>query len=120
MWNVVLEHGIELVFALLGIVLTGYVTQLIDTKVKDMKLRKYVHQLNEIVIDVVGIVNQVYVDDLKGSDWSDDSKQKAFKKAKKSVMAQLPEYAIGFLTSAYGDINEVIMSKIEAEVRAEK
>ena len=120
MWNIVLEHGIELAFTLLGLGLTLYLPQLIDAKIKDIKLNKYVKQLNELVSDSVKMVNQTYVDYLRGSDWNTATKAIAFNTAKDAVLAELPKHAMKFLSSAFADIDAVINNKIESIVSTNK
>ena len=109
---------------LLG-VLTAYLVTFIKKKsialqetTKSELTRKYLELLTETVCSCVKATNQTYVDELKkNGNFTDKTAHKeAFNKTKNAVLAILNDEAKQYLTSAFGDLNELIAAKIEEEV----
>lgn len=111
------------VIPLLG-VLTAYLVTFIKKKsaalqeeTKSELTKKYLEILTETICSCVSATNQTYVDELKkNGDFSAASAEEAFNKTKEAVLAILSDEAKQFLTSAFGDLNELINSKIEEQV----
>lgn len=111
------------VIPLLG-VLTAYLVAFIKKKsaalqeeTKSELTKKYLEILTETICSCVSATNQTYVDELKkNGEFSAASAEEAFNKTKEAVLAILSDEAKQFLTSAFGDLNELINSKIEEQV----
>jgi alpha-galactosidase len=112
---------------LLG-VLTTFLVQLIRKKTQELtetesnaKTRKYIQMLSETITNCVIATNQTYVDNLKDKNAFDEAAQKeAFNKTYQSVIETLNNEAYKYLQLAYGDLEEYIKTKIEAEVNTQK
>lgn len=105
-------------FACKGVAaLAKYLTE----KTNDALVKKYLAEVSDAVQTAVSLVNQTYVDSLKqaGKFGADDQRYalaQAYAKAEELLTAE----ARDFLTRAYDDLHGYIISKIEAEVRAQK
>ena len=112
---------------LLG-VLTTFLVQLIRKKTQELtetesnaKTRKYIQMLSDTITNCVIATNQTYVDNLKDKNAFDEAAQKeAFNKTYQSVIETLNNEAYKYLQLAYGDLEEYIKTKIEAEVNTQK
>lgn len=77
--------------------------------------------LSETITNCVIATNQTYVDNLKDKNAFDEAAQKeAFNKTYQSVIETLNNEAYKYLQLAYGDLEEYIKTKIEAEVNTQK
>lgn len=127
-WISILNQIFELcIVPLLG-VLTTFLVQLIRKKTQELtetesntKTRKYIQMLSETITNCVIATNQTYVDNLKDKNAFDEAAQKeAFDKTYQTVIETLNNEAYKYLQLAYGDLEEYIKTKIEAEVNTQK
>lgn len=82
---------------------------------------KYIEEVADAVQTAVALVNQTYVDSLKQAGTFDvDAQRRALAKAYTRAEELLTAEARDFLTRAYGDLDSYIISRVEAEVRAQK
>ena len=115
------------VIPLLG-VLTTYLVEFLKTKgnqitesINNDLAAKYIRMLTEIICSCVEETNQTYVDALKKAGTFDEKAQKeAFEKSKEAVMKILNEDAKNYLANIYGDLDKLIESMIEAQVKRAK
>lgn len=115
------------VIPLLG-VLTTYLVQFLKTKgnqitesIDNDLAAKYIRMLTETICSCVEETNQTYVDALKKAGTFDEKAQKeAFEKSKEAVMKILNEDAKNYLANIYGDLDKLIESMIEAQVKRAK
>ena len=115
------------VIPLLG-VLTTYLVQFLKTKgnqitesIDNDLAAKYIRMLTETICSCVEETNQTYVDALKKAGTFDEKAQKeAFGKSKEAVMKILNEDAKNYLANIYGDLDKLIESMIEAQVKRAK
>lgn len=127
-WTELLRQICEIcVIPLLG-VLTGYLVALINAKkneikakTKNEKVRKYIDMLSATITACVQATNQTYVEALKDKDlFNEDAQREAFQQTFNAVIGILSDEARLYLSEAYGDLDELITAKIEAEVSAQK
>lgn len=112
---------------LLG-VLTGFLVMLIKTKMNEIQNKiegtfddKYLTMLSNTITACVQATTQTYVDSLKNKNAFDAEAQKtALSLTYNAVINILSEDAKKYLTEAYGDLQQFIIQKIEAEVKANK
>lgn len=112
---------------LLG-VLTTYFIKFIQAKqveiaanTNNAKIKKYSEMLENTITACVAATQQIYVDALKDQDAFDlEAQKKAFELTYKAVIAQLTDEAQVYLYEAYGDFNEYVKQRIEAEVNFNK
>ena len=127
-WNNLLNQIFNVcLIPLLG-VLTGFLVMLIKTKMNEIQNKiegtlddKYLSMLSNTITACVLATNQTYVDGLKDKNIFDAEAQKeALHRTYEAVVTILSEDAKEYLTTAYGDFQEFIMQKIEAEVKVNK
>lgn len=124
-WLEILNQVFEVcVIPLLGI-LTTFLVMLIKTKMNEIQNKiegtlddKYLKMLSKTITTCVLATNQTYVDNLKDKNIFDAEAQKeALHRTYEAVVTILSEDAKEYLTTAYGDFQEFVMQKIEAEVK---
>lgn len=127
-WTEILQEIIQVcIIPLLG-VLTTYLVILIKNKTKQITNKtesdvadKYINMLSETITTCVIATNQTYVNNLKKDKLFDAEAQKqALQMTADAVKQILSADAQEYLTTAYGDLNALIMQKIEAEVAKNK
>lgn len=91
--------------------------ELINSKIKNEKGAKYLTEASEIVLNAVRFVFQTYVESLKKSGSFDKDVQiEALNLAKNIVLSQLSAETKTFISSNYGDLNEWLITSIEAGI----
>lgn len=127
-WTEILQEIIQVcIIPLLG-VLTTYLVILIKNKTKQITDKtnndladKYINMLSDTIQTCVIATNQTYVNNLKKEKLFDAEAQKqALQMTADAVKQILSTSAQEYLTTAYGDLNALIMQKIEAEVAKNK
>jgi len=83
--------------------------------------RKYLEAAADAISTAVTYTSQVYVDKLKETgQFTKENQQEALGIAVAQAKNLLTAEAITYLQTAYGDLNEYLKSRIEAEVRNQK
>lgn len=83
--------------------------------------RKYLEAAADAISTAVTYTSQVYVDKLKeAGQFTKENQKEALGIAVAQAKNLLTAEATAFLESAYGDLNEYLQSRIEAEVRNQK
>ena len=83
--------------------------------------KKYLAAVADAVATAVTYTSQVYVDKLKKSgQFTKENQREALGLAVAQAKNLLTVEAMAFLESAYGNLNEYLQSRIEAEVRNQK
>ena len=83
--------------------------------------RKYLETAADAISTAVTYTSQVYVDKLKeNGQFIKENQQEALGIAVAQAKNLLTAEAITYLQTAYGDLNEYLKSRIEAEVRNQK
>ena len=83
--------------------------------------RKYLEAAADAISTAVTYTSQVYVDKLKeNGQFTKENQQEALGIAVAQAKNLLTAEAAAFLENAYGDLNEYLKSRIEAEVRDQK
>lgn len=115
------------IIPLLG-VLTAYIVKYIQAKSEEIKVTndnvlvdKYVTMLSSTITSCVLATNQTYVDSLKNKNaFTKEAQETAFKMTSEAVMQILSDEAKIYLRTVYGDLDEYIVTQIEAQVKALK
>lgn len=105
-------------------ILSARLISFLQAKTKDLvssqqnaKLAKYEEKLAETISICVTATTQTYVSSLKNKNAFDKQAQiEAFNMTYDAIMAVLTDEAKSYLEEAYGDLNEYITARIEAEV----
>ena len=88
---------------------------------ESVKAKDYISEVTETIAAAVAATNQTYVDALKNAGKFDAAAQReAAQKALETCLASISPAAKAFIEAAYGDIQEYLTTKIEAEVRTQK
>ena len=123
-WTEILQEIIQVcVIPVMG-VLTTYLVILIKNKTKQITDKtnsdladKYINMLSDTIQTCVIATNQTYVNNLKKENMFNAEAQKtALSMTADTVKQILSADAQEYLSSTYGDLNALIMQKIEAEV----
>lgn len=93
---------------------------LIDEKINDSDLKKYISIAGDCVIDSVEDVAHEYVDKLSTEEWNETTKKIALMKAKETVLVNVGAAGQKVLTEALGDFDKWLDTKIRAEVQRRK
>ena len=93
----------------------------LSTQTDSELARKYLADAADAITTAVSLVNQTYVDGLKKSGtFTKKNQEEALSRAIKEAVNLMTHETIVFLKEAYGDMNDYLVSKIEAEVRLQK
>lgn len=109
-------------------VLAGYIvlylrkaSKKISNEIDNEQLRGAVNEAADAVATAVSYTSQTYVDALKKNGIFDAAAQKeALKTSLGMTISLLSATTISTLETVYGDCNNYLLGKIEAEVRAQK
>ena len=123
-WAEILQEIIQVcVVPLMGVLTTSLViliknkTKQITDKTNSDLADKYINMLSDTIQTCVIATNQTYVNNLKKENMFNAEAQKtALSMTADTVKQILSADAQEYLTATYGDLNALIMQKIEAEV----
>lgn len=95
--------------------LTTFLVSLINTKIKDAKMAKWLCQITEIILNSVKTVTQTFVDTLKKDGKFDkESQEEAMKRCLELIQSQLTDDAKKFIQDNFGDIKTWLKAQIES------
>lgn len=93
----------------------------LSAQVDSTKWQWYIDEIANAITAAVSATSQTYVDALKAAGKFDlEAQKEAAKKALESALASISPSAKAFIEQMYGDINEYLSTRIEAEVRKQK
>jgi hypothetical protein len=127
-WMTLLYKVIEIaIIPLLG-VLSAYVIKFINSKsaqlaakAENEKAVKYINVVNDTITSCVLATSQTYVEALKKENaFTKEAQKEAFQKTYQAVMSLLPNDTKQFLTETYSNVEEYLITKIEAAVNKTK
>lgn len=120
-WMSYLWSALGGIFTLLLIWGTLKLNQLINSKVENENVAKFLTDIAGIVSTVVGATMQTTVDNLKGTaEWTKETQDKILNDALNTCLKTLSTETKTWIEKTHGDINLYLTNKIEAEVRAQK
>ena len=118
----------DILLNILSVVVTSIILPLItyagarlitylNSKIKDEKARELLSQATVVVTNAVRAVFQTYVDSLKKSgNFGAEAQLEALNKAKDIALSQLSEEVKEYINKNYGDINNWLITQIEATI----
>jgi hypothetical protein len=127
-WMTLLYKVIEIaIIPLLG-VLSAYVIKFINSKsaqlaakAENEKAVKYINVVNDTITSCVLATSQTYVEALKKENaFTEEAQKEAFQKTYQAVISLLPNDTKQFLTETYSNVEEYLITKIEAAVNKTK
>lgn len=93
----------------------------LSAQVDSTKWQWYIDEITNAITAAVSATSQTYVDALKAAGKFDlEAQKEAAQKALESALAAISPSAKAFIEQMYGDINEYLSTRIEAEVRNQK
>ena len=93
----------------------------IGAETDSLEIKELLAEVTDAVATAVTFTSQTFVDALKKNGMFDEKAQKeALQKSLNKAISLLSESARKALNEIYGDLNEYLTSKIEAEVRNQK
>jgi hypothetical protein len=112
----------NILFSILGTVLTALgswivskLVSLINTKIKDAKLKGYLNLALNAVTNAVKATYQTYVENIKGTEfWTAEAQKKALNNAVNIIKAELGNDVKEFIENNFGDFEIWIKNQIEA------
>lgn len=105
---------------LVGWVVRKFADILAD-KIDNETANRVLSEIGEIVPDSVLYAAQVYVDGLKAAGTFDEAAQRqALSMAVKACMSRLSKKALDFIKENFGDPEEYLTGRVEAEVKRQK
>lgn len=130
-FNTTMSSVLYVVVTLILPVITGFVVNLIKTKIKESTIIKEATKNENIsnlvkdalsdVLDAVKYVNQVYTDSIKKIGKFDEEAQKeAFNRAYEAALTMISDETKKIIDEVYGSFDEWLRLKIEAAVNSEK
>jgi hypothetical protein len=93
---------------------------LIDMKVKNDDVKKYLTIAADCVVDSVEDTAHTYVDKIAEGDWDDTKKRLALETAKDQILENIGVAGQEALTDALGDFDKWLETKINAQVQRRK
>lgn len=91
--------------------------KLINNKIKDNEIAKFLAEATTIVTNAVRAVFQTYVEELKATGTFDVQSQSiALTKARQIALSQMSEEIKNFIITHYGDLNVWLNNQIEATI----
>lgn len=108
------------VIQILVAALVGYAIYRVKKAIKSDELNGYLNILQDLVINVVGEINQTTVDALKqsqGGKLTEEQKVQFYTLARERVLKQLTEAQTKALKQVYSDLDAYVQSLIEKTVR---
>ena len=127
-WMLILNQVFQVcIVPLLGLLVSFLVVWLtakkeeIKEKIQNEKAKKYLDMLNTTICECVLATNQTYVDALKDQNiFNEEAQKQALQKTYDAVIKILSEDAKEYLSTAYGDLQTLILEKIESQVKLNK
>ena len=120
-WLPYLWSALGGIFTLLLVWGTLKLNQLINSKVDNENVARFLTDITDIVSTVVGSTMQTTVDNLKGTtSWTKEAQDKILNDALNTCLKTLSTETKTWIEKTHGDINLYLTNKIEAEVRAQK
>lgn len=114
----------EIIVTLVGIVLTALaswlvalLTPLINTKIKDTRVRSLLNSALEIVGRTVKVTYQTFVSNIKGTAaWTEETQKEALRRAIETAKSQLSAEIQAYITQSGTSIDEWLRQQIEAQI----
>ena len=116
-WNEIIITLISAVATTFGAVITAWLTMLINTKVQNGKAQQYLNAALSVVRNVVKATYQTFVEGLKGGEaWTKETQKEALHKALESAKNQISLEIQDFIEKNFGDLDEWLITQIEAMI----
>ncbi len=116
-WKTLVIEIIAAVVAAIGTWVLAKVKTLISTKIADGKSKKLIEAVTDVVASVVKATYQTYVEGIKGTEfWTAEAQKEALTRALNAAKSQMSDEVKKFIEENFGDIDEYLTTKIEAQI----
>ncbi|MCM1221522.1 MAG: hypothetical protein NC548_44295 [Lachnospiraceae bacterium] len=116
-WKAIIIEVIAAILAALGSWVLVKVKTLINTKIKNAKIREILDGAADVVSSVVKATYQTYVEAIKHTDeWTDDAKAHALQMATDAAKSKLSEEIKTYISENFGDVDLWLKDQIEAKL----
>ena len=116
-WQEIIITIIGTVATALASWLVAWITSLINTKIKDEKVRACLNSALEVVTRTVKVTYQTYVANIKGTDaWTADAQKNALQLAIDAAKTQLTDEVKNYIAQSGLTVDEWLRQQIEAAI----
>lgn len=99
----------------------GQAFDILKERAESEKTRSYLEQIEAAVVTAVSSTSQTYVDALKrGGEFNREEQKAALSKSLAAAQSSISPAVQSFILATYGDLDEYLTRRIEAEVRKQK
>ncbi len=116
-WQEIIITIVGTVATALASWLVAWITSLINTKIKDEKVRACLNSALEVVTRTVKVTYQTYVANIKGTDaWTADAQKNALQLAIAAAKTQLTDEVKNYIAQSGLTVDEWLRQQIEAAI----
>lgn len=116
-WQEIIITIVGTVATALASWLVAWITSLINTKIKDEKVRACLNSALEVVTRTVKVTYQTYVANIKGTDaWTADAQKNALQLAIDAAKTQLTDEVKNYIVQSGLTVDEWLRQQIEAAI----
>lgn len=116
-WQEIIITIVGTVATALASWLVAWITSLINTKIKDEKVRACLNSALEVVTRTVKVTYQTYVANIKGTDaWTADAQKNALQLAIDAAKTQLTAEVKNYIAQSGLTVDEWLRQQIEAAI----
>lgn len=116
-WQEIIITIVGTVATALASWLVAWITSLINTKIKDEKVRACLNSALEVVTRTVKVTYQTYVENIKGTDaWTSDAQKNALQLAIDAAKTQLTDEVKNYIAQSGLTVDEWLRQQIEAAI----
>lgn len=116
-WQEIIITIVGTVATALASWLVAWITSLINTKIKDEKVRACLNSALEVVTRTVKVTYQTYVANIKGTDaWTADAQKNALQLAIDAAKTQLTDEVKNYIAQSGLTVDEWLRQQIEAAI----
>lgn len=122
------QEVLNIIWSAVGVVITGLLSWattalvgLLNSKIKDTKVKKWATDIAQIVMNSVMTITQTYVDNLKKENaFTKEAQKEAFNQCLTLVQNQLTPELKKYIEDNFGDIQVYLKTQIEAMIKSLK
>ena len=122
------QEVLNIIWSAVGVIITGLLSWattalvgLLNSKIKDTKVKKWATDIAQIVMNSVMTITQTYVDNLKKENaFTKEAQQEAFRKCLELVQIQITPELKKYIEDNFGDMQVYLKTQIEAMIKSFK
>ena len=122
------QEVLNIIWSAVGVIITGLLSWattalvgLLNSKIKDTKVKKWATDIAQIVMNSVMTITQTYVDNLKKENaFTKEAQQEAFRKCLELVQIQITPELKKYIEDNFGDMQVYLKTQIEVMIKSFK